>query len=193
MTDAGRDKTRKELGISEEEKLLCHIGRLSDNKNQLFLVRLLKELVKIDRSYKLILIGRGAEYNTKIIEYIKDNNLKNNVHLLGVQEDVPKYLNASDMFLFPSKREGFGMVVVEAQLAILPCIISDSVPRTVDLGLDLAQFISLDELNQWIHVIKNTKKSNINKGKLAEALKGHNLDINNQVNKLEGVYQKLTF
>jgi glycosyltransferase EpsF len=193
LNETGRRRTRSELGIVENEKLLCHIGRLSDNKNQLFLLRLLNELIKVDKRYKLILIGRGEEYHTKITKLIDDYNLENHVQLLGVQEDIPKYLNASDVFLFPSKREGFGMVAVEAQLAGLPCIISDSVPRTVDLGLGLGQFIDLDDFNGWIQAIQNSEKTLVNNNDLAEALKNQNLDITNQVNILEGVYQKFNY
>ncbi|WP_442594311.1 glycosyltransferase [Neobacillus sp. D3-1R] len=186
-----REETRIELGLLDTDKVLCHIGRLSDNKNQLFLLKLLQELLKEDKSYKLILIGRGEEYHRKISKYVTENNLANHVQLLGVKEDIPKFLHASNLFLFPSKREGFGMVAVEAQLASLPCIISDSVPKKVDLGLELVQFLPLDESDQWILAIKNAQKQYIDKRVLASALEANHFDIATQVNMLEGAYKNL--
>jgi glycosyltransferase EpsF len=191
LSDSSREETRQELGIPGNAKLLCHVGRLSDNKNQLFLLGLLQELIKEDKGYRLILIGRGEEYHSKIMEFIEENFLVPYVQLLGVQQDIPKLLNASDVFLFPSKREGFGMVAVEAQLAALPCVISDSVPRKVDLGLGLAQFLPLEDLNSWIQAIQNTQRAGIGKSQLAQALLNNDLDIENQVKKLEGVYQNM--
>lgn len=192
LTEASRNHTRKQLGISKEEKLLCHVGRLSDNKNQLFLVRIIKELIKVDRNYRLILIGRGEEYNTKITEYIKKNNLSSFVQLLGVQEDIPKYLNASDFFLFPSKREGFGMVVVEAQAAALNCIVSSTVPKSVDLKLGLVSFSNINNIDQWIEKILGFKpKGDFDKHQIKQAIKEAHFDIEEQAEKLESIYFSL--
>ena len=65
------------------------------------------------------------------------------IHLLGAQKNVNDYLRCSDLFLMPSLFEGLGIAAVEAQAANLPCVLSDTIPQQVNLGL--CQFISLEE------------------------------------------------
>ena len=47
----------------------------------------------------------------------------------GVQQQVPQFLAAMDVFVFPSMHEGLGLALLEAQAAGLPCVVSDSVPE----------------------------------------------------------------
>ena len=54
-------------------------------------------------------------------------------------------MNAFDVFLFPSLFEGFGIVTIEAQSSGTPCIVSDTIPKSTDMGLGLISFINLNE------------------------------------------------
>ena len=58
----------------------------------------------------------------------------NILDFLGVRTDIPRLMKAFDVFLFPSLFEGFGIVTVEAQSAGTPCILSDTIPKSTDMG-----------------------------------------------------------
>ena len=88
------------------------IGRFTDQKDHLTLLRSLNEIRdKID--FKLLIIGRGVN-KYKIINYIKENNLKDNVKILPFQNNPFKYLMISDLFILTSKFEGLPNVLLEA-------------------------------------------------------------------------------
>ena len=76
------------------------------------------------------------------------------VHFLGIRTDVNELMQCSDLFLFPSLFEGFGIVAVEAQAARLPCLVSDTLPKVVDC--DGCEFMSLfKSACNWAEVANN--------------------------------------
>lgn len=191
LNEVSRLNVRQMLQIQPEEILLCHVGSFSENKNQLFLIELIKRLNQQDKRYKLILIGRGDTYFSQVSQAIVTLNLQNDVKLLGVKDNVPEYLNASDIFLFPSKREGFGMVAVEAQAAGLYCIVSESIPTAVDIGLKLVQYANISNMDEWQDLIVRYQKPVITKEKIQQALQRSHLDIAEQVITIEDIYRKM--
>ena len=101
------------------------IGRFTDQKDHSTLLRSLNEIKnKID--FKLLIIGRGVN-KYKISNYIKENNLKNNVKILPFQNNPFKYLIMSDLFILTSKFEGLPNVLLEAAV-LKKFIISTNCP-----------------------------------------------------------------
>ena len=123
-----REKTRQELGVSENTLLVGHVGRFAEQKNHLFLLDIFREIAERMLDAKLLLVGDGT-LREKIEEKIDNLGLKDKVIMAGNRTDVSSMLMAMDVFVFPSKYEGFGIVLVEAQCTGLPCIISDVIPR----------------------------------------------------------------
>lgn len=109
-----------------------HIGRLTYAKNHMFLLDTFFEIYQQNKNSKLLLIGDGPLKNDIIIK-AEQLGLKEDVILLGYKENVHDYLQAMDVFVFPSHFEGFGTVAVEAQASGLYCIVSDGVPQSVDV------------------------------------------------------------
>ena len=153
-----RNKKRKELGLKNEFVLL-NIGRMVDQKNQLRLLEIFKEYQKIDSDSKLIIIGDGQLRN-KIIKKINILNL-NNIILISKTSNVNEYLQMADCFLFPTKFEGLGIVLVEAQAASLPVITSSVVPQEVKInGNDSFTILDLNDNDIiWAKSISSIKKS----------------------------------
>ncbi|GHU74562.1 hypothetical protein AGMMS49992_16360 [Clostridia bacterium] len=56
-------------------------------------------------------------------------SLSRDVIFLGIRQDVHRILSAFDVFVFPSKYEGFGIALLEAQAAGLPCVVSDAIVK----------------------------------------------------------------
>ena len=75
--------------------------------------------------------------------------------MLGVRDDISRMMKSFDVFVFPSLFEGSGIVTLEAQCAGTPCVVSDRIPRTTDIGLGLISYLSLeDEIKSWTEEIK---------------------------------------
>ena len=75
---------------------------------------------------------------------IRELHLENYVRMTGNVRNVPDYLNAMDVFAFPSLYEGMPLSIIEVQSNGLPCVISDRVPEDVFLT-DLLQTLPLNE------------------------------------------------
>lgn len=111
-----------------------HIGSFCDNKNQEFILNVFYEIKKQISNIHLNLIGFGEEYKKRLEEKIEKLNLDDNVEILPSNSDVPYYLSVSDYMIFPSKSEGFGIAVLEAQSMGVKCFISSVVPQEVNAG-----------------------------------------------------------
>ena len=116
---------RQQLGIAEDELLIGHIGKFRYQKNQSFLVDVFAEIIK-SRKAKLLLIGTGELVDT-VQEKVHTMGLADQVIFTGVRADVADLLQAMDVFVFPSMYEGLPVVLIEAQAAGLPCLMSDTV------------------------------------------------------------------
>jgi lipopolysaccharide/colanic/teichoic acid biosynthesis glycosyltransferase len=116
---------RKYFGIAEEEIVFCFIGRIVKDKGIDELLIAFENISKVYR-VKLLLIGNYEEELDPISEASK-NIIKNNVNIIncGWQEDVRPYLAASDILVFPSYREGFPNVPMQAGAMGLPCIVTN--------------------------------------------------------------------
>ena len=153
-----RKLIRGELGISNDTMLLEHVGRFSTEKNQLFLIDILNELSKKQDNYKLLLIG-SVDDESLIKNKIKYLGLQKKVILLGNVSNVCDYMQAMDIFLFPSLFEGLGIVAIEAQSSGLPVIASENVPEDICIT-QLVSRLSLDNLDKWVQKIENIDVSN---------------------------------
>lgn len=125
-----RKKKRQDLGILEDEIIFGHVGRLSYQKNQDFLIKVFKRLKKGLPNCKLMIVGEGSKLKhlTKLVNRL---GLSESVIFLGNRVDVNELYQAFDALLMPSRFEGIPMVGVEAQFADLPIFFSDRVSQEV--------------------------------------------------------------
>lgn len=113
---------RKELGIPEDATVLLSVGEVNANKNQQVIIQAMAQLKK-DNVYYLI-AGTGNQMD--VLQNLAESlNLGNRVHLLGFRKDIPDLCAASDIFCFPSKREGLGLASLEAMACGLPILTSN--------------------------------------------------------------------
>lgn len=134
--DSSRFDPEKYPFTVSNEPVLTQVASFSENKNQLFSLSVVNEIKKKFPSVKLNLIGfdGGDGYLSKIKKRIKELDLESNVTIHPSDADSPKILNDSTAFIFPSKKEGFGIVLIEAQAMGVRCYASDSVPKTTNCG-----------------------------------------------------------
>lgn len=153
-----RAKVRESLNI-DKRIVLGQVGRLTEQKNYFFSLKLLHELVNINSKYILLIIGVGP-LKEKIVNYINNNNLNDYVIILENRSDVNELMQAMDTFIMPSLWEGLPLSLVEAQAASLPCIISNHVTDGIIIK-EKVKTLSLDFIDTWINTIEKIRKIDI--------------------------------
>ena len=119
-----RAEIRMKLGLSDDCIMIGNFGRPSVQKNQTFILDILKEVLKIGADVRLIMFGRRGDYPT-LDEMIKGSGIENKVIMLLPEEYSLEWYNALDAMLMPSIFEGLSLCAIEAQANGLPLIISD--------------------------------------------------------------------
>ena len=116
---------RKTLNIKEQDFVFIFVGRLVGDKG---INELIIAFSKLKQQYnaKLLLVGTfEAELDPLKADTLKEINSNANIISVGFQKDVRPYFAISDALVFPSYREGFPNVVMQAGAMGLPCIVSD--------------------------------------------------------------------
>ncbi len=145
-----RKEMRNKLNL-EDKFVIGHVGRFVEVKNHSFLLDVFKGILAIRKDAVLVLVGDGPlRHETE--NKAKQLGIDQNIRFMGVQENIPRFLNAFDVFVLPSIFEGAPVSVVEAQSTGLPCIISDNVSREIAIT-ELCHFIPCHDCQKWIHAI----------------------------------------
>lgn len=131
FSEETRKKVRASLDV-RDRFTVGHVGRFYYPKNHSFLLKVFREILKIDHDAVLILAGDGP-LRPEIEKAAEDYGIKDRVLFLGLREDIPDLLSAMDVFVFPSHYEGLPVTLIEAQTSGLPCLISDKVPAEAAL------------------------------------------------------------
>ena len=90
------------------------------------MLEIFKKICSIQNNVELFLVGDGQEKEA-LEKQAKDLNISENVRFLGSRSDVADLMNLFDVFVFPSIYEGLPLVLVEAQAADLPCVVSEAI------------------------------------------------------------------
>ena len=175
---------KKKIGVFGK-KVYGHIGNFSEAKNYPFLINVFKEILAIDKDSILLLIGKGKNYEL-IKQQVEKMKLQDNIIFLGLQKDIPYFLQAMDVFIFPSIYEGLPVTLIEAQAAGLKCFVSDVVDKKVDIT-GLIDFISLKKnAKQWAEqILKNKDYSRTN---TYDKIVANGYDIKENAKQLEKFY-----
>ncbi len=100
------------------------VARLTEAKNIESAINILYELVKRNYDVEWFVIGEGEERN-KLESIISKYNLENRFHLLGSKANPYPYMRACDIYVQPSKFEGYGITLAEAKVLCKPIVSSD--------------------------------------------------------------------
>lgn len=152
---------RKDYNLSKDDFIMIFVGELNNNKNQIMLLNSVETLVKKIDNLKLLLIGKGEnfEYYNQII---REKELNKYVDLLGYREDVIKLNQMSDVVVSSSKREGLPVNIMEGMSVGLP-IIATNCRGNRDLvhhGVNgfLCDINNVEEMTEYIYKLFKDKK-----------------------------------
>lgn len=114
-----RQQKKLELKILNEQIVLLSIGELNDNKNHELVIDCLKDFNNVN--FKYLICGDGV-LKEKLQAKIKQYDLEDKIELLGYRTDILELLKICDFFIFPSKREGLPVSIMEAMACRVPVI-----------------------------------------------------------------------
>ncbi len=120
-----RKKLRAKLGLPEHALVVLYVGRLHEQKDIFFLLRSWEEISRQKVESQLVLLGAGPQEQA-IKHFIRSRRIDGSVRLPGFSDRVGDYLDASDLFVLPSRREGCSNALLEAMAHGLACIATDS-------------------------------------------------------------------
>lgn len=185
-----RSRIRKELNI-DDKLVIGHMGRINDQKNQDFLIDVFNEVAREKKDAVLLLVGEGP--CMKAIQHkASESAYKDRIIFYGVSSKPSEMYSAMDILTLPSKYEGLPVVLLEAQISGLPCIVSDRVTREVDFGR--IKWASIENVTEWKNKILSTQSNSILYR--TNYLKDHKdlieqYDIKNTVGQLDDIYSSL--
>lgn len=144
---------------NSDKTIKCvHVGRYGYQKNQLFLIDVFNEFLKLNSNAQLNLIGFGI-WTDKIENKIKELNLNDKVKMLPSDSNVPEIYAKSDITIYPSTFEGLGISLIEAQAMGLKCYVSEAIQPEANLGLCHVLQLSWGA-KKWAEYIYNDIKEN---------------------------------
>ena len=179
-----RNDIRNKYNLNDKF-VIINVGRLNLQKNHIFLLRVFRKVVDLNKNAILVLIGDGEERHN-IENEIINLNLESTVKMLGIQKNVSHFYSASDVFVMPSFWEGLPVTGVEAQVSGLNCIFADTITKEV-IVTKQTRFLSLNEKEEkWAEEILNLNPINRNKIKINNNM----FDINYLAKYMEEKYIK---
>jgi glycosyltransferase involved in cell wall biosynthesis len=149
---------RQMLNIPPDDLVVGHVGRFTSEKNHLFLLDIFKHVLEKQPNSCLLLIGDGP-LRHECMRKAASMGIDRKVVFSGIRDDVEKLmLQVMDIFMLPSLYEGLPLVLLEAQAAGLPCILSEPVTEEADVIKPLMKRLSLNEKAEaWADAAVNGK------------------------------------
>lgn len=137
VSPQAKNQLRARLGITDGERVILTVGRLSHEKGHLDLVRALAVLRAINPAvnFKLVIVGEGPE-QTRVQTAARQAGVAENIIFAGHTTDVQPYYSIADVLAMPSHSEGSPNVLLEAMAASLPAVATavGGVPEISDQG-----------------------------------------------------------
>ena len=141
-------KIREEFHL-EGRHAYGNIANFIASKNHSYLLRIYREIIKLDPDAVCFCLGEG-DLRPQIEEEIKELHLEGRVILTGIRGDVPDFMSALDVLVFPSRFEGLPLTLIEAQAAGLPSLISDTITGDVIVTEGIVQQLSIElDPKEW--------------------------------------------
>ena len=167
--------------------VIGHVGSFWKIKNQTFLIDVFQELHKQNPHSKLLLVGEG-DLKNEMIQKVQSLHLENVISFLGSRSDVPDLLKAFDVFVFPSLGEGLSVAMLESQCAGLPCVVSNTIPKEVEMT-DLITYLPLNnQPKTWCEQILKVSQKKNNRNQYPAILIKKGYDIRKNAEWLQNYY-----
>ena len=179
-----RKRYREKYGL-QDCFVIGHAGRFAYQKNHEFLVNTFAEVSKKIKNARLVLLGDG-ELFSEVQNQVKKLNLENRVLFMGKRDDIAGWYQAMDVFCLPSRFEGLGIVLIEAQTSGLKCITSMEVPDETHITENII-YLPLKQ-SRWVEEIVNCKNG-YSRMNMKEQIHAAGYDISAVIKDMERLYE----
>lgn len=145
LKPSNRSDFLKELGLSNDSKILLFVGRMIEYKNPCFIIEVLMHALKLDPTVCAVFAGSGP-LQDEVLSMAKEKSLEGRVRVLGWHENIPSLMQLCDILIWPGieqPKEGLGLAIIEAQAAGLPVLMSLSVPKEAIIVKGLVEILPL--------------------------------------------------
>lgn len=184
-----REQVRQKYNF-QNSYVIGFVGRISQQKNPMFMVDILSEALKMRHDCKLLVVGDGV-MRQEFIDYATERGVMQNILLTGSVNNANEIIHAMDVAILPSLHEGLPNVVVEWQLSGLNCFVSDKVTDEC-APCDFVKFLPIDKgAKLWAEGICNVKDSRtrVERSEYAcKQLREEGFDLNEAAQRLRQLY-----
>lgn len=185
---ASRAEARAAWSVDDGCCVVGNLGRMESTKNQAFLIDAFARMHAAHPDSMLVIAGCGSLYES-LEKKACDMGLADSVRFLGQVGDVSRLYQGMDVFALPSLYEGFGMALLEAQVAGVPSVVSNRVSPEVVLTDDCRLLPLEGGVDTWAREIWAQFEGGDRKDATSEAFEP--FDIDNTSKKLEAFYLRL--
>ncbi|MCX0398642.1 glycosyltransferase family 4 protein [Clostridium perfringens] len=189
LSDGERNKKRRVLGLEDDDFVVIMIAELNENKNQLQLIMAIELLKNKYQNIKCLIVGEG-----KKLEFLKDEvkkrNLEKNIVFLGFRKDVNELINASDIGVLFSYREGLPRNLMEL-MANGKRIVATNIRGNRDIVCNdfLGALVEVNDYEATAKAIEKFYLTSANKNKILKEVERYS--ISNILTELSFVYDSL--
>lgn len=174
--------------------VIGNIGRLTEVKNQKFLLNVFKEFCKNNANATLLIVGDGTEKDD-LHNLAEQFGISQNVIFTGnVGSEVYKYYSLFDVLAFPSLFEGLSMVLIEAQANGLPVFASNTLSAEHKISENFTFLPITDSCENyqiWANALTSVKDGNVKRQNNSDCLTLAGYDIKTEAEKLQNFYLSL--
>lgn len=141
------------------------------------MLAVLSNCLKRGLNVHLHLVGDG-DLQPEIKQQASELGVNHAVSFWGNRNDVYDIMPLFDLFMMPSTKEGLGIAAMEAQAAGVRCLLSKGVPKEADIGLDMCEFLELEDTHLWVDAIERLSEYTANdKSAIEQRFKNKGYDI----------------
>lgn len=187
-------KKKKEIGFDEKDLVVGTIGRISPEKGHIYLLKAAKEICRNRGNVKFIIVGDGPA-KMKLERWVFKNNLADRIIFTGSIEKIKEVLSVFDVFVLPSRKEAFGLSLLEAMACSKPVIATDvgGIPSIIEndkLGV-LIKPRNIGLMSDAILKLLGDENQRLNMGANAQNYVNKKYSIDSMVKAYEKLYRDL--
>ncbi|MBE6889905.1 MAG: glycosyltransferase family 1 protein [Ruminococcaceae bacterium] len=182
-----RNNVRQELNLQDTFVIGC-VGRLCEEKNQLFLLDVFAQAVKI-KDCRLVLVGKG-ELEEVLRKKAEALGISDKVIFYGASNEVNRLICGFDCLAMPSLFEGLMIVAIEAQCIGLPIVCSDRLAKETFVGEGIKAVALEKSAKEWAQAIFSCEKTGTYSDSNKSALIKAGFDIKNTAATIRNIFLK---